>query len=41
MKNIESQGGDVKTAKDQLSVLKKDYDASKKRLVAANTKRSA
>lgn len=41
MKNIEAQGGDVKTAKDQLSVLKKDYDSAKKRRAAASTKRSA
>ena len=41
MKNIESTGGDVAESKKQLSVLKKDYDASKKRLAAANTKRSA
>ena len=41
MKNIEAQGGDVKTAKDQLSVLKKDYDSAKKRRAAASAKRSA
>lgn len=41
MKSIEDEGGDVTLAKDQLVALKKEYDSIKKRVSAANVRKSA
>ena len=40
-KNMESTGGDVDAARNQVEVAKKAVDSAKKRLAAANVKKSA